>query len=133
MARIALVDDDRSFLAMMRDLMTLEGHQTLIQSRVDAAYAMISKHRPDLVVTDLRLEHPEGGWMLLDRMRLDPRTANIPVIVCSDDTHRLASAADYLREEGAWVLAKPFKVEQLIGLIEQLLDPERRPIARSLV
>jgi CheY-like chemotaxis protein len=121
--RIAIVDDDKLFVASMRDLLTDEGYEILTHNSGDAAYKMIRKKQPNLVLLDMRLEHPEGGWMVLDLLRLDPQTANIPVIVCSADARFLRAKAEQLREEGCCVLEKPFAIDTLLSIIDDALDP----------
>src|SRR4051812_23141961 len=97
---IAVVNDDTIFLELMHDLLTAEGYRTAIWKEGDKAYEMIKEHRPLLVVLDIRMEHPDTGWMVLELLRLDPATAHIPVIICSADTARIRAKEAYLREKG---------------------------------
>lgn len=45
----------------------------------DEPYATVVAMRPDLVVVSLGLDQPQG-FSLLSMLRLDPRTASIPVL-----------------------------------------------------
>ncbi len=63
--------------------------------------------RPDLVILDIRMEHQEAGWMVLDLMRLDPRTRDIPVIISSADHQALHEREAMLRPQGYAILEKP--------------------------
>jgi CheY-like chemotaxis protein len=120
---IAVVNDDTIFLELMHDLLTSEGYRTAIWNEGDRAYEMIKEHRPLLVVLDIRMERPDTGWMVLELMRLDPETANIPVIICSADTERIRAKEAYLREKGCDILEKPFLLEDLLGKVRSFIGP----------
>ncbi|MDQ6604314.1 MAG: hypothetical protein M3Z19_16440, partial [Chloroflexota bacterium] len=72
---------------------------------------------------DIRMEHPDTGWMVLELMRLDPETAHIPVIICSADTSRIREKEAYLREKGCAVLEKPFLLEDLLEKVQAFIGP----------
>ncbi|HBY95390.1 MAG TPA: hypothetical protein DEP84_15800 [Chloroflexi bacterium] len=78
--RIAVVNDDTAFLNLMHELLTDEGYETIIWAESERAYDMIRRVKPDLVILDIRMGHPEAGWTILDLVRLDPTTAHIPVV-----------------------------------------------------
>jgi two-component system sensor histidine kinase ChiS len=120
---IAVVNDDTIFLELMHDLLTEEGYRTAIWEEGDKAYQMIKEHRPLLVILDIRMEHPDTGWMVLELMRLDPATARIPVIICSADTERIRAKEVYLREKACDVLEKPFLLEDLLVKVRAAISP----------
>lgn len=122
MASIALIDNDASYLETMQALLTLEHHKVMTHTVASTAFDLIRNKQPDLVILDMRLDDPESGWMILDRMRLDPRTAPIPVIMCSGDRQMLERNAEYLQEQGCCLLAKPFKIPQLLALMTEALN-----------
>ena len=68
--RIAVVNDDTAFLQLMHDLLTEEGYDPVICKEGDAAYELIKKRKPRLVILDIRMEHPDTGWMILECIRL---------------------------------------------------------------
>ncbi|MDP9314644.1 MAG: response regulator [Chloroflexota bacterium] len=126
MARIVAVDDEPSFLELLQELLGDEGHLVIPVKRGDAAHNVIRRHRPDVVLLDMHLEHAEGGWMILDRMRLDAETAHIPVIICSADRVLLQQHAEHLMEEGSCILEKPFELEALLSTLATALAPDSR-------
>lgn len=121
MTVIAVVDNDREVLALMREILDDRGWEFLpIASGVEAI-AVITRRLPDLVVLDLWLEDPDTGFDILARLRADPRTAQTPVLVWSGFAERLAEHADQLRQQGVAIIAKPFDLETLYGVIDALL------------
>lgn len=120
---IAVVNDDTQFLRMMEMILADVGYDTLIFFESDGAFDQIRTHQPDLVVLDIRMETPEAGWTILDLMRLDSTTTQIPVVVCSADHDQLNSKEEYLRSKRAEVLRKPFDIEDLITVVGQFVTP----------
>jgi CheY-like chemotaxis protein len=87
---------------------------------------MIRGMQPDLVVLDIRMEHPESGWVVLDLVRLDPKTTHIPVIVCTADAQFVRERSEHLREKRAEVLHKPFDLDDLLEMVRRVLSEYQR-------
>lgn len=120
---IAVVNDDTSFLNMMHDLLSHEGFETFVHKVGSTAYDKIRETKPDLVVLDIRMNNPESGWHVLDLMRLDPETSDIPVIVCSADTVQLREKQERLRQKNAKGIEKPFDLQELLEAVEHFIGP----------
>jgi CheY-like chemotaxis protein len=109
---VLLVDDDRASL----DLMTayLESSDLRLERARDGIEALrrTRELRPAALVLDIRLPRLDG-WQVLDQLREDPETADIPIVVASvvDDRARglALGAAAYLR--------KPVSREDLLGAL----------------
>ena len=124
-ATIAVVNNDTAFLELMGELLGGEGYRTLICKEGDKAYALVKERQPDLVVLDIRLDHPESGWTILELLRLDPATARIPVIVCSADGRFLREKAAALADLDCDVLEKPFDLDMLLAKVAAALAAGR--------
>ncbi|WP_108664767.1 ATP-binding protein [Euzebya rosea] len=74
------------------------------------------RDRPNLVLLDLGLPDLPGSEVLR-RLREDPRTATIPVVVVSADA--TPDRVQVLREAGADdYLSKPFDIDSLLGVVD---------------
>jgi CheY-like chemotaxis protein len=118
---IAVVDDDTDFLELMRLLLTEEGYNVVWLSESRKAYPSIRQLQPALVILDIRLEHPEGGWKVLNLLRLDPTTKDIPVIVCTADAVQLQTKTEQLKKHHAAPLLKPFDLDDLLVKIAEFV------------
>ena len=83
---------------------------------------------PDVLVLDAPPGDPES-WHALDQIKGDPRTAAIPVIVCSDPTPTVLAREAGLRERGCDLLLKPFSVDELLERVRRAAG-EARPLLR---
>lgn len=118
---VAVVDDDTAYIQLLCDLLDDEGMQVSCYQNSFTAYQELAALQPDVIVLDVRLEHPDAGWQLLEMLRLDRKTAQIPVIVCSADARFLQAKADQLRAHAAEALEKPFTLDELLDAINLAL------------
>jgi CheY-like chemotaxis protein len=119
--RIAIVNDDATFLTLMRELLDEEGYEAFPINSETGAFERVRAIAPDLIITDIRLEHPDSGWNVLESVRLDPQLAQVPVIVCSADSREIEQRAEDLRRHRAEVLPKPFDLDELLTLVTRLI------------
>jgi CheY-like chemotaxis protein len=76
---------------------------------------------------DIRLGTPETGWTILELVRLDPATAQIPVIVCSADTIFLRAKEEALHALHCDILEKPCDLDALLRTIALVLEALDHP------
>ena len=94
--------------------MTLEsaGYEVVEANHGAAALERAQESRPDLVVTDLMMP-VMSGRELIDRLRSNPETAAIPILVLSANSNLSAWGADA-------VLSKPFDPGALLEHVRTL-------------
>jgi CheY-like chemotaxis protein len=106
---------------VIRDVITLllegEGYSVLSTGRGTDAIALARRNRPDAVTLDLALEESDGRETLR-RLKTDPLTSSIPVIVVSAFADALSPPERWYADE---VIAKPFDIEELLGRLGQVL------------
>jgi CheY-like chemotaxis protein len=94
---IAVVNSDEAFLEMMQEFLEDEGYEAVTLKQNHRAFEQIKARKPQLVFIELVLTDPESGWMILNKMRLDPQTTTIPVIIASTATDLIARNEEHLR------------------------------------
>ncbi len=111
MARILVVDDDKSVANTIDRLLQSRGHQTVVANDGWAALEAARREKIDIVVLDV-LMPGMTGIEVCKRLRADPRTAMLPIIFLTakamlDDKIEgfEAGADDYL--------TKPFDIQEL--------------------
>jgi two-component system sensor histidine kinase ChiS len=116
--RIVVVDADLATLALMHDLLAPEGYRVACASTAAAGWCAIRQERPALIVLDLRLGTADACWRLVERLRADLGTADIPIVACSIDHRALHALPAWLRERQCTTLTKPFTREDLLRRVE---------------
>ena len=131
MPHIAVVDDDVAFVEFMGHALAARDWETLGYYQGEGTFELLRRIQPDLVIVDIRLEQPDGGWKLLELLRLDPRTAHIPAIICSADALQVGERELWLRHESIPALRKPFDLDELYRLIEWRLQRSHPRLPRA--
>ena len=120
MARILVVDDEPSVRFLLRVAFEIAGHQVDEAPNGLAAIQMVENGRsPDLCATDFMMPLMNGGE-LIARLRANPATANLPVILVS------SSPGSERKTEADAFFRKPFDPAELAERAAQLLERSRR-------
>ncbi len=121
MARtILVVDDDPKVIRVVEINLTQEGHQVRTAGDGEAALVDIAMERPDLVILDVMMPRMDG-FETLKRLKGDPATAEIPVIMLTARAQDEDVFVGY--GTGAqWYLTKPFEPGELRRVVGHLLQ-----------
>jgi len=115
---ILVVDDDQDILDFLEAVLTFEGYHVL--TAVDgAALRLAHQARPNLILLDIQMPGMDGGE-ISRRLRADPSTAGIPIIVMSA-MDRLTATVRQLPVNDH--LAKPFALRVLIDAVARWCVP----------
>ncbi|GAB3843698.1 response regulator [Micromonospora andamanensis] len=116
---ILVVDDDEDIARFVEFNLRLQGFEVILAADGQEALELIERERPDLAVVDLMMPRVDG-LELTRRLRADPMTAALPVIMLTakgmtqDKVNGLnAGADDYL--------VKPFDNAELVARVSSTL------------
>ncbi len=120
--RISVINDNPEFLELMSAILDDDaGYEVTLFNGERTSVAEIVESRPDLIIVDLLLGGA-SGWEIVTLARADERLTSIPIIVCSADVAALRDREEELARIGrVHVLAKPFGIDEITGLVEQLI------------
>ena len=121
MARILIVDDDRSVLDTFRRMLHLEGYDVMTAVDTDEALRMIEGAPPDAILLDLRMPM-ESGVEFLRRLRAQEASRRTPVAIITGDYFARETLGDELPELQAYVYYKPVWIADLMAIVERLLQ-----------
>ena len=117
--RILVVEDQDSIRRMIEALVQARGYQVTAVSSGAKAIDVAMTDAPDIVLLDLNLPGQYDGFDVCQRLRSDPGTRNVPVVIISamddDESRARATAA------GATAYyTKPFSPIALLKEIDRL-------------
>ena len=122
---IIVVNDDRSILEMMREILedescrADESYRVMLSNDSDQACRLIKETLPDLAILDVRMPGSRH-WQVLDAIKRDLATASVPVLVCSASVWEMQAAEARLRTQGCDLLYMPFDIDRLLEKVSQL-------------
>lgn len=120
---ILLVEDEEHLLVGLAAIMTRAGFDVLTASDGKAGLELARHHRPDLIISDVKMP-PPNGFELHSLLHDDPKTASIPFLFLTartslqDKIHGIESGADDY-------VTKPFDSRELVARVQSTLRRQR--------
>nr|WP_234320281.1 response regulator [Streptomyces sp. SBT349] len=121
--RVLVVDDSQVIRQLIKVNLELDGFEVMTASDGAECLEAVHHFRPDVITLDVAMPRLDG-LRTVGRLRVDPRTADIPLVLVS------ASAADGPPGGVDAVLAKPFEPAELVGLVRRLCAEGRQRVVR---
>ena len=121
---VLVADDDEDILQLVSFRLERAGYKVVTAADGQQALAAAREHQPDLAVLDVMMPGL-NGYEVTRRLRADPATAAIPVILLTARVQEAdvsrgfeAGADDYLR--------KPFSPQELRSRVQAILARRSR-------
>src|SRR5688500_9877253 len=111
--RILLIDDEQSYLKLIRTSLKEAEYQLEYASSGGEGLAKLPSFQPEILLIDLKLPEMDG-FEILTRVRRDPKFSHLPVIVITskDELSEKLKAFELGADD---YLAKPFQPEELVA------------------
>jgi two-component system chemotaxis sensor kinase CheA len=118
---ILIVDDSITTRTLEKNILEAAGYNVLLAiNGIEALNTIRSSDLPDLVITDVAMPRMDG-FILTERIKSEPRTSKIPVILVTS----LDSPTDKARGidcgADAYIVKSSFDQENLLETIQQLI------------
>jgi PAS domain S-box-containing protein len=119
-ARILLVDRDESVLEAVGTILRGRDHRVQTARDIREARALLEKENFDLVVADLHVADGANGgglseWLAGHKPELSHRLIWMCAVAPSED------AGEHIAGKGRQILQKPFKANELLAAVDELL------------
>ncbi|MDX1836607.1 sigma-54-dependent Fis family transcriptional regulator [Legionella taurinensis] len=131
MSDVLIVEDDPVLREALGETMSLAGHSFLAARDGREALAMLERHNPAIVLSDIRMDKMDGQQLLSEIQRRNP---GVPVILMT--AHGSIDDAVHAMRQGAVdYLQKPFSAHTLTEKINHYIKPlsmdDSEPIAQD--
>jgi DNA-binding NtrC family response regulator len=116
--KILVVDDDAIVIKSCTRILESEGFEVSTVSSTDEALEILGKHPFDLLLMDVKMPKHDGLFLIKEIKKDLP---GLPIIVMSGYSTP-ETVADVVRLGAARFIPKPFRPDELIKLIHQVLQ-----------
>jgi CheY-like chemotaxis protein len=113
---VLVVDDEPDALFLFKVIFEREGYVVVQAAHGAEALEQLEIHPVDIIVTDLMMPVMDGA-QLIDRLRSDPGTSRIPIVLVSANPNSELGADA--------VLGKPFRPTDILRVVGKLVESVR--------
>ena len=114
--KILLVDDSKTELYHLSELLGRRGYQVRTAANGDEAMRRLAEDTPDLILMDVVMPGL-NGFQLTRTITRDPRWAAVPVIMCTSKNQQTDKVWG-MRQGARDYIVKPVDADELIGKIK---------------
>jgi len=114
-ARVLVVEDERDVAELIRFNLGKEGYDVVVTASGTDAVKQARESRPDVVLLDIMVPHL-NGWEVCRRLKQDPVTRGIPVIMVTGRTEEGDKVLGFEMGADDYV-TKPFSPRELLARV----------------
>jgi twitching motility two-component system response regulator PilH len=114
--KILLVDDSKTELLPLSDLLGKRGYKVRTAENADDALRRLGEDTPDLILMDVVMPG-QNGFQLTRKITRDPRWTDVPVIICSSKSQETDKVWG-MRQGARDYIVKPVNAEELVRKIK---------------
>jgi len=113
---ILLVDDSKTELHYLSDLLEKRGYKIRTAENGDEAMRRLGEEKPDLILMDVVMPG-QNGFQLTRAITRDPRFVNVPVIMCTSKNQETDKVWG-MRQGARDYIVKPVDADELVAKIK---------------
>ncbi len=125
MKKVLLVDDDPDFVEAIKTVVEKGGYKVEVAYDGKEGLEKLPGFDPDLVILDVMMPVMDGH-AACDKIKSDPNTADIPVILLTAVADHVSSSTyshrDMLESEAEDYIPKPVEPQELLDRIKHWLN-----------
>lgn len=118
--KILAVDDEKSIIRLIEVNLRREGYDVVSAGDGKEALEKVAREQPDLVVLDVMMPYLDG-FEVLNTMKKDPDTRDIPVIMLTARAQD-ADVFNGYRSGADCYLTKPFNPRELNTFVRRIFE-----------
>lgn len=119
MRRVLVIDDEPDVRFLLRVNFEAEGFE-VSEASSGEALSVAWLDRPDAIILDLMMPGMDG-WEMLDHLKADPFTKDIPVIIVTARTGN-EDRLTLLERGAAAFVTKPFDPNEVLERVRELIE-----------
>src|SRR5258705_6252177 len=122
--RVLIVDDDQKVRELLTELIENEGYEVVSAADGGSGLELVNSFAPDVVISDVVMPVLDG-IELCRKIKQEPRTADIPVLLISGLRNSAEDSIEGLTAGADDYLDVPFRTEELLVKVARLAERRR--------
>ena len=118
--KILIADDESTIRDLVRRILEDRGYVVLQAADGEEALSLAASGEPDLILLDANMPKL-SGFEVCERLRSEPGTQDIPVVMLTGEAATIDKAIEGLRAGADEYLYKPFRKDALLDIIQSNL------------
>jgi CheY-like chemotaxis protein len=120
-SHILCINHAPELLDLLSVLLEDEGYRVSTLQSIERSLDGIVKLNPDVITIDYMWATSDNEWTYLNLLTIDPRTRNIPIVLCTGAVRHAVEMQDHLAAMGIRVVFKPFDIDDLLAAVHDSL------------
>lgn len=120
---ILVVDDKEYVVQLLSKRLKANGFEVMTARNGKEALDIVNESPPNLIIMDILMPEMDGSTAA-EELRTNPKTARIPIIFLTELVQKSEEKASGHVIGGNYFIAKPFKTEDLIQFVREILKKE---------
>lgn len=116
---ILAVDDNEDSLMLFEDILKPRGYLLTVARSGEEAIRILERSTPDLILLDIMMPGMDG-FQFLEKIRSQPRTENIPVIIQTAHATQ-ENGEKFVKTDLDYMLCKPLRIDVFLNAIRHSL------------
>jgi CheY-like chemotaxis protein len=117
---VLVVDNDASIRELVVEALEMHGATVTAVKTAEDALTILQTLRPDVLVSDLEMPDKDGYWLITEVRALAPEHGGMTPAACLTGFFEPELRAQLLRAGFQYHIAKPVKIDTLIGIVSIL-------------
>ena len=118
--KILIIDDEHNLVDAISNILKHEGFVTIEAFDGESGLKKAQQEKPHIIILDIMMPGMDG-FEVLKRLKEDPSTADIPVIMLTAKTEDSAVIESW-RKGADFYIPKPFEIDELLHVIELIMQ-----------
>ena len=120
MSRILIVEDDPLMSRMYQKIFKFEGFEVDFAGNGEEALEKIRSDKPTLILLDIMMPKM-NGLQVLDKLKLDPETRSIPVIMLTNLAGTADAEAALTKGAVKYIIKSENEPKQVVNIVKEIL------------
>lgn len=120
MAKILIVEDDPLMLRMYQKIFTFESYEVVVASDGEAGWEQAKATNPTLILLDVMMPKL-NGLQLLEKLKLEPSTKAIPVIMLTNLAGVQDAEAALAKGAVKYIVKSEHEPKEVTAMVKEVL------------